>query len=212
MVEHLERKEDENKTMEYRQEVRLVKVKDPSEARSCLPTPPQTQHITRDFGPPPTKEALVASYEGLVVAQARRYGKGAMEWEDLIQEGHLALLELQASYDPRKGPFPAYVRDHLKYFYLGLQRKRRQAPEELPFDEAKPQEELAPSAEEVAILHHEERELSHLLDSLPEPQAQSLRLYAMGFSRREIADITHAPYTTVSSRIRTGLRTLKKHL
>ena len=211
MGQTLRRKEDENKTMNCRQEVRPREETHPSRKSSRLPTTPQPSSA-RDFGPPPTKEALIASYEGLVIAQARRYGKGAMEWEDLIQEGYLALFELQESYDPTKGPFPAYVRDHLKYFFLGLRRTSMKAPEELPFDEAKPQEDLAPSAEEMALLNEERAHLHDLLCALPEAQAQTLRLYAEGFSRREIAEITKTPYPTVTSRLRTGLNTHKKRL
>ncbi|HZJ99799.1 MAG TPA: sigma-70 family RNA polymerase sigma factor [Tissierellaceae bacterium] len=65
------------------------------------------------------KEEIINKLQPLLVSSIRRYYFNKNEFEDLMQEGNLKILESIYSYDEDKGVFfLGYIKTMLKYMYL----------------------------------------------------------------------------------------------
>ncbi len=67
---------------------------------------------------------LLERLSPLLGASIRRYSDRKEDYDDLMQEGYLFILEILNTYDPKRGAgFAWYIKMRLKYFYLGKNQK-----------------------------------------------------------------------------------------
>ena len=72
-----------------------------------------------------SKEKLLESLKPLIITSIRKYYNKPNEYEDLIQEGRILILECLDSYDDTKGTyFLGYVKHMLMYHYLGKNKQK----------------------------------------------------------------------------------------
>lgn len=72
-----------------------------------------------------SKEMLLESLAPLVIKSIRQNYNKAKEYEDLLQEGRVIVLECLDSYDENKGTyFLGYLKYMLKYHYLDKNKDR----------------------------------------------------------------------------------------
>lgn len=153
-----------------------------------------------------TLEGLVMNYTPLVKVTAYRYqGRGA-EYEDLIQEGYLALLILipkckDLKWLPYflKSRLPGYVRTAAEKL-----RGRRRSPEvELEDVEGV----LSDSKSDRA---HSEEELRDLLErTLTRSELDLTQALLEGFTQKELASLLNITQQAVSARLRAIRNKLK---
>ena len=66
-----------------------------------------------------SKEEIINRLQPLIISSIRRYYNKPKEYEDLIQDGNLIILECIEDYEPSKGVhFLGYVKTMLRYLYL----------------------------------------------------------------------------------------------
>lgn len=71
-------------------------------------------------------EEIISNLQPLLVSSIRRYYYNKNEFEDLMQEGNLKILESIDKYDEDKGVyFLGYVKTMLKYMYLDKHKERQ---------------------------------------------------------------------------------------
>lgn len=64
-------------------------------------------------------EEIINKLQPLIISSIRRYYNNVKEFEELIQEGNLMILESLKDYDFDKGVhFLGYIKSNLKYLYL----------------------------------------------------------------------------------------------
>ena len=72
-----------------------------------------------------SKEEILNRLQGLIFKSIQRYYNNKNEYEDLIQEGNLVVLQSIVDYDESKGVyFLGYVKTMLKYAYLNKHKIR----------------------------------------------------------------------------------------
>lgn len=158
-------------------------------------------------GPEEGLEACLHSFSPLVKKLARRYeGRGA-EYEDLVQEGYLALLRLV----PR-----CRKRCHIALFLQkSLPSEIRDAARRLRRHRAVPLEELEGTGGEPSI---EEEEIPVTVDLERLLPASDLKLVGMlleGWTQREIGRLLCLSQQAISARVRKvreRLAPFKRHL
>lgn len=126
--------------------------------------------------------------------------------EDIVQETLLRLLRSECDL--------SRIDDVERYLWRAIANRctdyhrRRHAPN-LPADKIADLPEETPDAE----LHEQAHRIARLLDTLPEPQAEVIRLKTAGsltFAR--IAEVVGCPEATVKSRFRYGIGKLRERL
>lgn len=113
------------------------------------------------------EEALVAAYMPLVRSQAFRLsGQDTHLAEDLIQEGMLSVCRAIKAFDPRRGPFPAFVKSCVHNGMISILRRR---PKEMFLDDLQqgvglrgesPETKLLDKVEQIECLRSLEEALS----------------------------------------------------
>ena len=162
---------------------------------------------------------LVADYKPLVYAIASRYY--GMEFDDLVQEGMLALLNAAKRFDPSQGSsFGAFaslcIHRRLAAVAAKQQGKRR---EEISVSQLSPQEEeafsrfsllsadTAESPENLFIRREDYAAWQKKLDVLLSPkELQIVQLYLEGHSYQFIADALNTSVKAVDN----GLQRIKR--
>lgn len=78
------------------------------------------------LGDKESKEEILKRLEGLIRNKIKKYYNNRYEYEDLIQEGNLVILESIDSYDERKGVyFLGYIKTMLRYTYLNKHNDKK---------------------------------------------------------------------------------------
>ena len=73
-----------------------------------------------------SKEEILNRLKGLVIKSIQRYYNKREEYDDLIQEGYLVILESIDNYDEERGVyFLGYIKTMLKYTYLNKHQERQ---------------------------------------------------------------------------------------
>lgn len=142
-------------------------------------------------------ESLLTSFSPLVKATAIRYSGRGAEYEDLFQEGHLALLQLIPKCKDRKW-LPAFLKSRLPG-YVRTAAARLRGGRTMPFEE-----------DWGNLLHdgrsREERrevELMELLTrTLTEDELDLTQALLEGFTQRELAELSGVSQQAVSARVR----------
>ena len=72
-----------------------------------------------------SKEEILNRLQGLIIKSIQRYYDNRKDYEDLIQDGNLTVLEAIDNFDEEKGVyFLGYVKTMLKYTYLNKHKIR----------------------------------------------------------------------------------------
>lgn len=72
-----------------------------------------------------SKEMLLESLAPLIIKSIKQYYNKPQEYEDLIQDGRVIILECLDSYDDSKGTyFLGYLKHMLKYYYLDKNKEK----------------------------------------------------------------------------------------
>lgn len=143
------------------------------------------------------KEGLVTQFEPLVRAVAARYkGRGA-EYEDLIQEGNLALLILEPKCKDKQW-LPAYLQKRLPgYVRAAAKRIRKGQSESL----AEEMESILPDSESGK--EREAFELRELLAQvLTKEEFDLAQALVEGFTQQELAPLLGISQQAVSARVK----------
>jgi RNA polymerase sporulation-specific sigma factor len=169
----------------------------------------------------PDVSELVADYRPLVYAIASRYY--GMEFDDLVQEGMLSLLNAAKCFDPSQGSsfgsFAALcIHRRLAAAVAKQQGKRR---EEISVSQLSPEEEkvfakltelggdFANSPENLVIQQEDDAAWQKKLDDLlSKKEMQIVRLYLEGCSYQKIADELKTSVKAVDN----GLQRIKRKL
>ncbi len=70
-------------------------------------------------------EEIINRLQPLIISSIRKYYNNGKEYEDLIQEGNLMILESLKDYDSTKGVhFLGYIKLNLKYLYLNKHKRK----------------------------------------------------------------------------------------
>lgn len=133
--------------------------------------------------------------------------------EDAFQTAALAFLQAVRTYDPARGPFPAYARlrvyGALSSWYRSLSRRRaRECTAALPCAPDRP-DPAASAALHAAALR---ADLSPALRALPARERRILLTEAQGLSQSEAARRLGLSQQTVSRLRARALRRLRKRL
>jgi RNA polymerase sporulation-specific sigma factor len=70
-------------------------------------------------------QLIIEKLNPLIISSIRRYYNKIMDYDDLIQEGRLVVLECIKDYDESKGVyFLGYVKIKLKFLYLNKHKEK----------------------------------------------------------------------------------------
>lgn len=76
-------------------------------------------------------EEIITMYRPLILASITRYCNLIGYYDDLYQDGVVAIIEALKSYDPSKGSVGGYLKTYLKFFYINKYKRiiRRECDE-----------------------------------------------------------------------------------
>ena len=150
---------------------------------------------------------LLLSYTPLVRATAHRYmGRGA-EFDDLVQEGYLALLLLIPRCGDREW-LPLFLKSRLPGYVRAVAKKLRSGGGVFDLEEI---EEVV--RDEYSASQREERELRAMLERvLSKSELDITQALMEGFTQREIAEILGLTQQAVAARLRKIREKLKPQI
>ena len=161
-----------------------------------------------------SKEEILNRLQGLIVKSIKRYYNKIDEYEDLIQEGNLVVLQAIDTFDETKGVyFLGYVKSLLKYAYLNKYKIRHHislntklADKDCELIDLLESDDVVPL--EKIIKFEEHTIIYDALSILTDRQRQVVLLFYMeGLSIGDIAKRLNISYRTV---INTKVRALEK--
>src|SRR3954469_22538 len=172
--------------------------------------------VSADLGDPQAFRNAFAEHHRKVYAAAFGVLNDAALAQDVVQDVFLRLWRRPGAFDPRRGDLGAYLRLMARSRALDLWRTAQaggRAPARLRTaaggDEARPEEQPAPSAER----DEEGRIVRAALQALPEAQREAVVLaYWGGLTAGEIAARSGVPVGTAKSRVRLGLQRMRAEL
>lgn len=157
---------------------------------------------------------IVQKLQPLLISSIRRYYNKPMEYEDLMQDGNIKIIESINDFDNDKGVhFLGYVKMNIKYLYLDKHKQRfHQSLNEKVGDSEMEILDLLVSDEidflERIIKGEDRLDLKEALDVLTERQRLVIDLfYGKNMSIGDIANDLGVAYRTV---INTKTRALEK--
>jgi RNA polymerase sigma-70 factor (ECF subfamily) len=171
---------------------------------------------TLALGVPWAMEPLYQRYSSLLYTQAYRMVADRQVAEDLIQETFLSLWLHAISYSPHEGSVRSWLVSFVRHRAIDyLRRVRRQAYwQEISWEEVTKQEEVAlPDVWEEVWASVQQIQVREALLHLPSEQRLVILLvYFRGWTHMQVAQRYQLPCGTVKSRLRLGLRHLKRAL
>lgn len=161
-----------------------------------------------------SKEEILNRLQGLILKSIQRYYNNRIEYEDLIQEGNLVVLQAIDTFDETKGVyFLGYVKTLLKYAYLNKYKIRHHVSLNTTIDDKDCElidliESDEDSPLEQIIKLEEYTTIYDALSVLTDRQMQIVLAYYMEeLSIGDIAKSLNISYRTV---INTKVRALEK--
>ena len=157
--------------------------------------------------------------QGLIFNSIQSYYNMKKEYEDLVQEGNLVVLDAIKSYDEAKGVyFLGYVKTMLKYYYLN--KHRRKIHLSLNMEAGEDQDELVDLLEsgELSTLDRliEFEEISRLRDALGQLTDRQREViiahYFEGLSINDISKRLGITYRTIVNTKTRALEILRKYM
>lgn len=152
-----------------------------------------------------SKEHLLNKLRPLIISSINKYYPNSRDFEDLIQDGNIVILECINNYDISKGVyFLGYVKTMLKYNYLQNHRLKTTISLNTPIGEDNEGEmiDLLVSEDfqplEVILMREKDKKLSKCLSVLTERQREIVIYYYMEkYSIGQIAKHLNISYRTV---------------
>lgn len=165
-------------------------------------------------GNPSSKEELLTRLKPLIIHSIKRYYYRKEEFEDLVQEGYLVILDCLESYDEDKGvKFLGYAKLSLKYHYLNKHKEKIHLSlntllgdtEEEWIDLLQSEED---NQEDIILKNEQTSEIINAIYQLPYKQRETiLAYYVCRKSIQEIAEDQGVSYRTV---VNTKTNAIKK--
>ena len=167
-----------------------------------------------------SKEELLNKLRPLIISSINKYYPNARDYEDLIQDGYIVILQCIEDFDPAKGVyFLGFVKTMLKYNYLQNHKIKRTISLNVPVGEDNESEmvDLLESKDlgpvEILLISDENKILKDSLRILGPRQRQVIWLfYVEGLSIGEIAKGLNISYRTVVNSKTKALKRLKKEI
>ena len=154
-------------------------------------------------------EQLLRRIEPRVRYAVRLLMRGDRDVDDVMGQTMLEILESISSYKGR-GSLEAWAGRIAFYTVSGHAKRRNMIERVMISDKDDLGVEHVNPEQETGRLHLREK-LQHILNKLPAERRQTLVLrLVLGHSIQEIAVMTKVPVNTVRSRLRTGLRELRR--
>lgn len=162
-------------------------------------------------------DLLLKELYPLIISSIKRYYYRVEEFDDLLQEGRLVVLECLKTYDPSKGThFLGYVKHMLMYYYLDKHKTKYilSLNEKLGHEDDLELMDLLESDEEdllaILIRHEENQTLYAALDELTRRQRDIIvDFYCGDLSIKQIAKKYDISYRTVVNTKIVALNKLK---
>ncbi len=138
-----------------------------------------------------------------------RSGVGAAQAEEIVQDVMLTVWRKASMFDPHRAQASAWIYQIARNRQIDIIRKEhRPIPDELAQDPGS-----EPDASQILAFDQEAEQLKTAIDQLgPDQKDMIEKAYLGGLTHQEISAQTGLPLGTVKSRIRLGLRRLRKEL
>lgn len=166
-----------------------------------------------------SKEWILRELNPLIISSIRKYYYKTYEFDDLLQEGRVVVLDCIQSYDEGRGTyFLGYVKTMLKYYYLDKHKAKLTLSlnEKISEDEDELIDILVSEDEgvlEMLVRIEENKQLENALQTLTERQREIiLKFYYEGLSIDKIAEILGVTYRTIVNTKTVALKKLRKEL
>lgn len=165
-----------------------------------------------------SKEELLKDLYPLIVSSISKYYKGDEDFEDLVQEGKIMILDCIRTFDDKLNvPFLGYVKSKLKYLYLSSEKRRIQGSLNLKVGEEDLElMDLIPGNVDIEgdILKSEEiTYLKECIDKLPKRQNEIITdFYFREMSIEKISKKYNLTYRTILNTKSNGLSYLRREL
>jgi RNA polymerase sporulation-specific sigma factor len=170
------------------------------------------------------KKEMLEKLKPLVMSSIRKYYFGNDNFEDVLQDGYLAVLEGLEDFDEsREVPFLGYIRSKLRFFYMDNGRKSKKnewisldQPVEDPEGNVALIDLLADTESDVEeIIEQKEtaRRIQLVLDTLTEKQRRIIKLhYEEGLSMKKISECLGVHYQTVFKTKTAAMKKIRKNI
>jgi RNA polymerase sigma-70 factor, ECF subfamily len=149
---------------------------------------------------------------GAVYGLARRVLDNAAEAEDVTQEVFLRLWNAPDRFDPARGSLRSYLlaQSHARAVdVIRSQNSRRARESSDAMKTARAGYDMQNEAWDLTLAHH----VSEALATLPDDERRAIELaYFEGRTYVQVAEILNQPEGTVKSRIRNGMRRMRRIL
>ena len=133
--------------------------------------------------------------------------------EEAVQEAYVEIWRKAASFDPGRGPAPAWIASIVRYRAIDLLRRLQRRAMLEAGETAMEIADSAPLASDLMVEMETAGRLAGCLDALRVDQEQAIRLaYFDGLTYEQVSHRLGAPIGTTQSRIRRGLLQLKRCL
>lgn len=150
-------------------------------------------------------EDILERLKPLILAQIKRYYNKNHDYDDLISQGHLVILECLKNFDRSRGvKFLGYVKCQLMYSYLGNHNEKHHFSLNTPISHDGEDEKIDlleskdNSPLDVFLIWETHQDLYHALSSLTKRQREVITLfYIDGMSIPEVAEELGIAYRTV---------------
>lgn len=157
--------------------------------------------------------AFVRRFEGPVFGVAVSITRDRGLAEDVSQEAFLRAWRAAQTYDPRRGSVLTWLLTITRNLAIDALRARRATPTDRDLLEQLVSTTLRGRAEGDIGLHLEAVEAARQVSQLPVEQARAVILAVIGgHTAQQVADHENIPLGTAKTRIRTGLRRLRRSL
>ncbi len=174
-------------------------------------TPPMTQWLVavRDQRDRAAFGLLFDYFAPRLKGFIMRNGTGAAQAEEIVQDVMLTVWLKASLFDPHRAQASAWIYQIARNRQIDIIRKEnRPIPDELTQDPGS-----EPDASQILALGQETEQLKTAIEQLqPEQKAMIEQAYLGDLTHQEISTKTGLPLGTVKSRIRLGLRRLRKEL
>lgn len=162
-------------------------------------------------------EEIINKLQPLIISSIRRYYNNVKEFEELIQEGNLMILESLKDYDFDKGVhFLGYIKSNLKYLYLNKHKRKIHLSLNEPLGDGELEmiDFLVSDAQPVLDILLEDEinlRLKEALEKLTERQREIIILYYVkNMSMDDIGNKLGISYRTVVNIKTKALENLRK--
>lgn len=157
--------------------------------------------------------AFVRRFEGPVFGVAVSITRDRGLAEDVSQEAFLRAWRAAETYDPRRGSVLTWLLTITRNLAIDALRARRATPTDRDLLEQLVSTTLRGRADGDVGVHLEAVEAAQQVSRLPLEQARAVILAVIGgHTAQQVADHENIPLGTAKTRIRTGLRRLRRSL